>query len=104
MAAPDISKLVAHYPTIIPMMGRDFNSHEFILKLADTHQRDYIEVLAEYKNKHGPFRILHGRLARALKLPQFKKLVEENHPKKVVSRNIFRQNQSCSYWRNLTKP
>jgi hypothetical protein len=96
--------LVACYSAVIPLMKREFSSHDFILKLAETHQADYIDALAVYRNKPEPFRILHGRLAAALTRKQFKRLVQRNKPRDVVSRDIFGQKNKCAFWKNLTQP
>lgn len=48
--------LLDYYPaTIARMPNRKFNSHDFILRLAQSHQVDYIAALYSYRSRPDPF-------------------------------------------------
>ena len=82
------------FPDVVSMMGEYFDSHDFILRMAHTHQRLYVAALAEYLTHEHPFQIVHGEIARRLL----------NHPELVVrigertSRDIFGQKSSATVW------
>jgi hypothetical protein len=44
MTEHDFSQLYEQYPTIIQQMDDTFTSHEFILKLAQQNQTQYVEA------------------------------------------------------------
>lgn len=91
-----INTLTDYYPDIIKLMGDIFTSHEFILKLAQKHQQDYIGALSCYINNSAPFRDLHSRLA--IKLLNFNDLIEkikDDYP----SVDIFGSDSKCARWK-----
>jgi hypothetical protein len=101
MTKHDFSALVAHYPDVIVAMPRSFTSHEFILALAQQHQKLYIEALYAYRNSThrgaiAPFRVVHQYLSR--RLHDFSDLVIPDG-KAYSSRDIFGNKQRCSKWR-----
>jgi hypothetical protein len=63
-----LDQIEQKYPSIITTMPDRFNSHEFILALANAHQGLYVKVLAQYADgpKPEPFKIAHGKLASRL--------------------------------------
>ena len=66
--AHDCETLFSVYPEVISQLGTRFSSHEFIRKLAQQHQAEYIEALHEYRRngRQGTpalFMVVHGRLA-----------------------------------------
>jgi hypothetical protein len=87
--------LEAKFPEIVAKMDHYFDSHDFILKLAQAHQRLYVAALAAYVDRDYPFQIVHGEIARRLL----------NHPDLVTkvgensSQDIFGQRSSASVWR-----
>ena len=103
MPRHDFSNLLAHYPEIIEDMPDAFTSHEFILKLAQRHQKLYIEALHAYRDvthqrAQAPFRIVHGILAK--RLHDFDKMVVEDGIA-YGSEDIFGNPQQCAKWRKL---
>jgi hypothetical protein len=98
MPKHDFSDLLAHYPETIEEMDEMFTSHQFILKLAQQHQRPYIKALHSYRDEPAPFRTVHGILAKHLHAyPKLIELVRHDAP----STNIFGQSNQCSEWRRL---
>lgn len=63
-----LDNLIPHYQEILEMMPDEFDSHQFILKLAHKHQVDYVEALYMCRDvKDGaPFRELHGQISKSL--------------------------------------
>jgi hypothetical protein len=99
----DYENLKTHYTEIIGQMPETFTSHAFILKLAQAHQREYIEALYAYRNSEtngtpAPFRVVHGRLSKLLKdFPELIKHMEAN----AYSDNIFGEPSSCAQWKKV---
>ncbi len=97
----DFSALYAHYPEIIRDMPKRFDSHEFIIRLAQDHQPAYIEALYAYRNKRyrskpAPFMVVHGILAK--RLTSHRDLIERVLPDKD-SKDIFGSKDSASRWK-----
>ena len=86
--------LEQHYPEIIQRMGKRFNSHEFILELAHSHQGLYIKALAQYSDNKAPFQVVHGQLAKAL--VKFDKLVY--YIGDEPSTDIFGHSSEAAVW------
>jgi len=78
-------------------MKSEFDSHEFILTLAQSYQRDYIQALQEYSEKDSPFMIVHGEIAR--RLLNYPRLVFKTGERN--SADIFGQVNSAVIWRKL---
>jgi hypothetical protein len=94
----NFSDLLTHYPEIIEDMHEKFTSHEFILRLAQQHQRLYIKALHSYYDEPAPFRTVHSILAKHLHAyPKLIELVRHDAP----STNIFGQSSQCAEWRRL---
>jgi hypothetical protein len=90
--------LESSYKEIVRAMpDRVFDSHQFILLLAQRCQQDYVKALAAYVHTTRPFQIVHGEIARRL----------QNHPtllRKVGehdSRDIFGQFNSAVLWEKV---
>lgn len=95
MCQQHITKLTEQYPDIIEMMSEQFDSHEFILKLAHDNQQEYIEALYEYRENPAPFRTLHAILSRALH--SHRDRVEDLGTAKT--NNIWMESNDCHLWR-----
>ncbi len=91
------------YPKIISQLGRTFTSHEFILKIAQQYQVEYIEVLylscnRVHREKRAPFRYVHNQLANLLK--GFPELVRKKRGE-VDSFDIFGHSNRCVEWEKV---
>lgn len=98
---PAIAALSAHYPTVIAQMKKEFNAHEFILKLAQQHQREYVQALNHPPYLEGdPFMNVHRELARQLN--EHPTLVRRHASQPdVKSHDIFGQPNECSNWERV---
>ncbi len=97
MSANAFEELEKKYDEIVGLMPKEFDSHEFILKLAQEHQRLYVQALVEYIKDDRPFQIVHGQIAmRLLKYPKLVTKIGEG-----VSKDIFLQENSAAIWRKV---
>ena len=94
MSYYDISHLFEH--TIAQMPDR-FDSHQFILRLAQENQRFYIEVLKLYRDAGSPFMVANNELAKQLQ--EYPELI--NYVGSVQSKNIFGQVNVCAEWEKV---
>ena len=92
MSQHDFTALKNVYPHIIATMPDPFTSHQFILALAQRHQRLYIDALYAHRHTDGPFRDVHGTLAQLLH-------GFATARGKVPSQNIFGKDGECEQWR-----
>ena len=54
--------------TVAKMEGPEFTSHDFLLKLSQANQKEYIAALHHYSSTNDtPFRTVHGILMKKLK-------------------------------------
>ncbi len=97
MSAEHFEALEAVYEEVIDSMPDTFDAHEFILKLAQSHQRLYVQALIEYAENDEPFKIVHGQIAKRLR--NFPNLVAYNGEHN--SKDIFLQVNSASLWRKV---
>jgi hypothetical protein len=94
MPEPTLDALETVFPDIVGKMNDYFDSHDFILKLAQTYQRLYVKALATYADTDRPFQIVHGEIARRLsKHPGLVTKVGEHS-----SEDIFRRRNSSTVW------
>lgn len=99
----DFSPLFEHYEGVIAEMPAVFTSHQFILRLAQRHQPEYIEALHAYRNtlrdgRPAPFMNVHRVLALQLQeCPGLVSQVASNVP----SRDIFGTDNTCAQWRKV---
>ena len=105
MSEFDFSVLCDKYPALFDLMPETFTAHQFILKLAEENQTQYVEALYAYRyNLHRgqptPFLIVHGILAQHLL--SYPGLIHQIH-KLVSSQDIFGNDSSCSEWRKVKK-
>jgi hypothetical protein len=92
-------ELEEKYPEIVDMMADEFNSHEFILKLAQRYQRLYVQALSEYEDNDQPFLTVHSQIAKRLKKRE--DLVK--HICNKTSRNIFGDDSDAAVWLKVKK-
>ncbi|GAB3656324.1 hypothetical protein [Ramlibacter alkalitolerans] len=98
MTARDaLQALYQHYRPLIATMPERFSSHEFILKLAQGHQREYVAALVEYSDSGEPFRVVHQQLSRHFRF--YPDLVEYLGDGPSV--DIFGKSNSCAFWKRL---
>lgn len=100
----DFSTLEEKFPDIVAKMGNDeFSSHEFLLKLSQAYQIEYIDALYHYRSIGGsatPFQVVHGIL--------MKKLAEHIELVTMLERdfkdpNIFGYEGGNAFWRKVKK-
>ena len=97
MPAEHFEALEAVYEEVIDSMPATFDAHEFILKLAQRHQRLYVQALIEYADSDRPFQIVHGQIAQRLSnFPNLVSYIGERN-----SKDIFLQLNSASLWRKV---
>lgn len=92
-----LNSLFARYRQTIQEMSSNFDSHEFIARLAQENQNEYIGALAAYRQSRTPFKVVHGVLARHLNA--FSDLVMPNGG--TISNDIFGDACSCMKWRKV---
>ena len=90
----DLEKI---YPTIVKLMPDKFDSHDFILRLAQKYQKLYIQALYEHTNYNRPFHRVHMAIAKRLK--KRRDLVE--HIDNQFSKDIFGQENNVAVWRKV---
>ena len=93
MAQHSFTALYAQYPGVVAEMEPIFTSHDFILALAQSNQRLYIEALYSYRDSPAPLRAVHARLSRHLR-----SLATIQHLGNVKSNNIFGKPSRCARW------
>ena len=94
-----IDALEQHFEDIVKAMDTRFTSHEFFLRLAHDHQREYVAGLAACSAGGLPFKDLHHALAKRLKNLEGKLITlrEKNYP----STDIFGAPSYSGLWRKL---
>lgn len=93
-----MSTLKIFYPATLDLMDEVFTSHEFILKLGQNHQREYIGALATCINASAPFQTLHAQLAKTLHdFSDLIELIEREAP----SVNIWGDMSHAAKWRKI---
>jgi hypothetical protein len=89
--------LEERFPHVVPQMATFFDSHDFILALAQAEQQRYIKALAAYVKHEHPFQIVHGEIARRLaRHPDLVARVGE-----TTSEDIFHHKGSAVVWRRV---
>jgi hypothetical protein len=103
MAIYDFSELESKFPEIIGLLSNPFDSHEFILSLAQHNQVEYVKALYAYKDtvnreKPAPFQAVHKAIIQKLKSrTDFVELIRDNKP----SKDIFGNPQTCGEWKKV---
>ena len=95
MSAQAFEDLESIYPQVLEHMKQEFDSHDFILKLANEHQQLYVQALNAYANNDQPFQSVHKEIA--MLLYNFPELVSSTG-KKRNSENIFRKYNLAEVW------
>ena len=99
MFATEFESLETVYEQVIALMPDKFDSHDFILKLAQEHQRLYVRALVAYAESERPFQIVHGQIAmRLLNFPNIVTKIGEHN-----SKDIFLQKNSATIWQKVGK-
>jgi hypothetical protein len=92
-----IESLEAVYEQVIALMPNRFDTHEFIVKLAQEHQQLYVKALIEHAESEKPFRALHSQIAmRMLKYPNLITRIGDH-----ISRDIFLQENIAAQWQKV---
>ncbi len=95
----EFASLEAVYEKVIALMPNKFDSHEFILKLAQEYQQLYVQALVEYVDSESPFQAVHSQIAmRLLKFPNLVTSVGEH-----ISRDILLQESTATLWEKVEK-
>lgn len=97
MTQPHLQALYAHYPAVIALMPPVFTSHEFIRRLFQRHQSEFIDALHVYRSTGAPMRQLTSQLSR--QLHQYPGLV--SYRQEVDSPNIFGDPSKCAEWERV---
>ena len=95
----EVDALEQCFEEVIRAMDIRFTSHEFFLRLAHDHQREYVAGLAAYLEGGAPFKDLHHALIKRLKKLEGKlvTLRKESYP----SRDMFGTPSHSGLWRKL---
>jgi len=99
MSSTAFKELEEKYPEIVRMMPDEFNSHFFILTLAQRYQRLYVQALNEYVKNDQPFESVHKEIAKRLK--NHKDLVKYLYTRS--SKNIFGHENGAAVWKKVKK-
>ena len=95
MAESALQALEAAFPDVVAQMDEFFDSHDFILALAQMEQQLYIKALAAYVKHEHPFQIVQGEIAR--RLSRHSDLVVRVG--ETTSKDIFHHTGSAVVWR-----
>jgi hypothetical protein len=95
----EIDAFEQYFEDVIKAMDTRFTTHEFFLRLAHDHQREYVAGLAAYSEGGNPFRDLHHALVKRLKKLEGKLIAlrKESYP----SRDIFGTPSHSGLWKKL---
>ena len=95
----EVDALEQYFEEVIRAMDIRFTSHEFFLRLAHNHQREYVAGLSAYSEGGYPFRDLHHALSKRLKRLEGKRIAlrKESYP----SRDIFGTPSHSGLWKKL---
>jgi hypothetical protein len=95
----EVDALEQFFEQVIGAMDVRFTSHEFFLRLAHDHQREYVAGLAAYSGGGYPFRDLHHALSKRLRNLEGKLITlrKESYP----STDIFGTPSHSGLWKKL---
>ena len=84
-------------------MKPEFDTHQFILKLASENQKEYIDALAAIDSTK-PFQTLHSAIGKKLKQKATDgEFAIQETASNVSSPNIFGKQSSCSRWQRISE-
>jgi hypothetical protein len=89
-----LEELEEKFAEVLRLLPDEFDSHEFILKLAQAYQQLYVRALSEYADNNQPFQSVHSEIARRLK----KRDDLVDHIGERPSRNIFGDVNDAAVW------
>lgn len=91
--------LFQNIPPVIETMGKaEFDSHEFMIKLARDYQSLYVQALNEMESDT-PFQQLHAQIGK--QLSRLASLEEIKKNPQHRSKDIFQNESECALWRRL---
>lgn len=91
-----LDSLFGYYPEAIAEMPHQFDSHQFILFLAEKNQALYIQALSDQLPRTDPFRVLHAELSKKLHTsPLVRSLGRATSP------DIFGHPNECGLWEKV---
>ena len=87
------------FESVLAAMENRFTSHQFFLRLAHDHQREYVAGLAAFADGGMPFRDLHHALVKRLKKLEGKGITlrKDSYP----SQDIFGTPSHSGLWKKL---
>jgi hypothetical protein len=97
MATDAYQNLERVFHRIVKLMPDEFDSHDFLLVLAQKYQKFYIEVLYAYRDKNRPFHRVHMAIGKRLK----KRVDLVTHIKFRRSNNIFGEKSRVAVWQKV---
>lgn len=100
MSIFDFSNLEAKFPDVVAQMKDTFDSHEFLLILAQQNQAEYINALYAYKESENssPFQVVHGAIMKKLhNHTELVLLLRDDKP----SMDIWGNSNTCAEWRKV---
>jgi hypothetical protein len=99
MSSSAFEELEEKYLEIVKLMPERFDSHAFILALAQRYQQLYVRALNAYADNNQPFLTVHGEIAKRLK----KRTDLVNHIANRISKNIFGYDSDAAVWEKVHK-
>ena len=98
MPEPTLDELETVFLEVVAAMQEDdFDSHDFILRLAQAHQRLHVRALPAYADTNRLFQVVHGEIAkRLLRQPDLGMKTRE-----TTSEDIFGQPNICATWHRV---
>jgi hypothetical protein len=100
MSKEAFERLEEIFPRIVKLIHKDvFDSHDFILVLAQKYQKLYVQLLYAYKDNNQPFQSVHKEIAKRLK--KHNDLVKQIRDRS--SKNIFGLENEVAVWQKVKK-
>lgn len=95
----EVDALENCFTAVLHNMETRFTSHQFFLRLAHDHQREYVAGLASFAEGGAPFKDLHHALVKRLKALEGKTIAlrKESYP----SQDIFGTPSHSGLWKKL---